>query len=460
MAYAITCRSCGARFSVANDLVEKRSGSELALRCKRCGEPIRVTASHPPQAMPNHPSPPSPPARPRPPLKKAAPAEPATPKPAPAKVPRKAPPPRRERGAQTSMVALAPGLLPKRGEVTHDLFDAPPPSDRSGAVDLSDAAHSEPPAKLQSSAPPLFNLTHDDAAKHPVAHEDVDFLLGLRGSPGTSAALQSPSLTDLLKKAESEPPPELEPETLRKRPAATETPAAVTIAKPEPRTAPSAAPPARRRSKLPLALGLAALGISGAVLATGKLSQPRAPEQAAVAIPAVVVSDAPAVAAAAPVVESTPSEPEAAAPSALSTSRAAPRNTAKVTHNEPPTAAEPKPEPAVAKPSVAEPALPKPVSRPEPREPVGAGFDCNSAVSALATQAGQASKCRKDGDPSGTANITITFAPSGRVTSANLSGPPFAGTATGGCIAAAMRRARVPAFDGDSVTVSKTVVIQ
>ena len=55
---------------------------------------------------------------------------------------------------------------------------------------------------------------------------------------------------------------------------------------------------------------------------------------------------------------------------------------------------------------------------------------------------------------------TITFAPSGRVTSANISGPPFAGTPTGGCIAAALRKARVPAFDGDRVTVSKTIVIQ
>jgi hypothetical protein len=55
--------------------------------------------------------------------------------------------------------------------------------------------------------------------------------------------------------------------------------------------------------------------------------------------------------------------------------------------------------------------------------------------------------------------VTVTFAPSGRVTSAVVSGPPFAGTATGGCIASTMRSASVPAFSGDKVTVSKTVVI-
>ena len=100
-----------------------------------------------------------------------------------------------------------------------------------------------------------------------------------------------------------------------------------------------------------------------------------------------------------------------------------------------------------------------PVAPAEPGEPAGP-FDRAAAAAALGTAAGQASACRKDGDPSGVASVVITFAPSGRVTSANLSGPPFAGTPTGGCIAAALRKAKVPAFDGDRVTVSKTIVIQ
>jgi hypothetical protein len=43
------------------------------------------------------------------------------------------------------------------------------------------------------------------------------------------------------------------------------------------------------------------------------------------------------------------------------------------------------------------------------------------------------------------ANVAITFASSGRVTTANVA-PPFAGTPVGSCIARAVRAATVPAF--------------
>jgi hypothetical protein len=101
------------------------------------------------------------------------------------------------------------------------------------------------------------------------------------------------------------------------------------------------------------------------------------------------------------------------------------------------------------------------VKKPEPK-PAGDAppFDRAAALTALNAAVAQASGCRQPGDPSGTARVVITFAPSGRVTSANLSGPPFAGTRTGGCIASTMRRARVPAFSGSHVTVSKSVVIR
>jgi hypothetical protein len=114
------------------------------------------------------------------------------------------------------------------------------------------------------------------------------------------------------------------------------------------------------------------------------------------------------------------------------------------------------------------PAVDKPVIADKPIEahnapPAAAPdteFDRAAARNALASAATQASSCRKEGDPSGTANLTITFAPSGRVTSAQIQGPPFSGTPTGGCIASTMRRASVPAFSGDYVTVSKTIVVQ
>ncbi|HMJ14913.1 MAG TPA: hypothetical protein VK524_26050, partial [Polyangiaceae bacterium] len=101
---------------------------------------------------------------------------------------------------------------------------------------------------------------------------------------------------------------------------------------------------------------------------------------------------------------------------------------------------------------------------PAPAEPsrpaVTAPFDKNAAVSVLNSLAAQASACRQAGDPTGTATVVITFAPSGRITNATLNGPPFAGTATGGCVARTLRRAQVPAFKGDHVTVSKTVLLQ
>ncbi|HEY6078670.1 MAG TPA: MJ0042-type zinc finger domain-containing protein, partial [Polyangiaceae bacterium] len=107
----------------------------------------------------------------------------------------------------------------------------------------------------------------------------------------------------------------------------------------------------------------------------------------------------------------------------------------------------PKPEPAVATEPVAEP------TPATPAEPAGP-FDRAAAAAALSASASQASACRKDGDPSGVASVVVTFAPSGRVTSATIGGPPFAGTPTGGCIAATLRKSRIPAFDGERVTVS------
>lgn len=108
-----------------------------------------------------------------------------------------------------------------------------------------------------------------------------------------------------------------------------------------------------------------------------------------------------------------------------------------------------------------EPAEPAEPPAAEPSRPaVTAPFDKTAAVSVLNALAGQASACRQGSDPSGIATVVLTFAPSGRVTSATVNGPPFAGTSTGGCVARTLRRAQVPAFNGDHVTVSKSVLVQ
>jgi hypothetical protein len=89
-----------------------------------------------------------------------------------------------------------------------------------------------------------------------------------------------------------------------------------------------------------------------------------------------------------------------------------------------------------------------------------APFSASAASSALREATALATSCRQPGDPTGSATVVVTFAPSGRVTRASVTGAPFAGTTTGGCIASRFRSATVPAFSGDFVTVKKTVNIE
>jgi hypothetical protein len=107
-------------------------------------------------------------------------------------------------------------------------------------------------------------------------------------------------------------------------------------------------------------------------------------------------------------------------------------------------------------------ASPAPPVRVRSRADVGvaaAGFDTTLASSSISAAFARASSCLKDGDPRQPATILLTYAPSGRVTSAVLSGP-YSGTAVGGCIAATLRTARVPPFAGDYVTVKRTSVLK
>src|SRR5690606_29608926 len=83
-------------------------------------------------------------------------------------------------------------------------------------------------------------------------------------------------------------------------------------------------------------------------------------------------------------------------------------------------------------------------------------FNRNAAVAALSNAANQARSCKKPGGPTGTGKVTLTFANSGRVTSAVVSDPPFAGTSVGGCVASVFRKAKVPPFTGNPVRVSKS----
>ena len=89
----------------------------------------------------------------------------------------------------------------------------------------------------------------------------------------------------------------------------------------------------------------------------------------------------------------------------------------------------------------------------------GAAFDKGAAVSALGAAAANAASCKKPDGPTGSGKVSVTFAPSGRATMTNVAGA-FAGTDVGGCVARLFRAAKVPAFSGDPVTVSKSFSIE
>jgi hypothetical protein len=86
----------------------------------------------------------------------------------------------------------------------------------------------------------------------------------------------------------------------------------------------------------------------------------------------------------------------------------------------------------------------------------GPAFNKGAAVSALTSASSAASGCKRPGGPTGSGKVTVTFAPNGRVTSASVSGGSYGGTSVGGCVASVFRRAKIPAFGGNAVTVSKS----
>lgn len=103
---------------------------------------------------------------------------------------------------------------------------------------------------------------------------------------------------------------------------------------------------------------------------------------------------------------------------------------------------------------------PAPEGEAAPTPTTDAPFDRGAAMAALATATAAAAGCRKDDAPTGTTRVAVTFAPSGRVTQATVSGAPYAGTPTGGCIAQAFRGVSIGPFQGDPVTVTKSVSIR
>jgi len=235
--------------------------------------------------------------------------------------------------------------------------------------------------------------------------------------------------------------------------------------KPEPKPAPAPVASAaagvqstipKPKSKLALIVGIVAavglVGTAGAFVAL-KLASPQVPEVASASVAAKPSSaPSPSVPIAIPSAAPVASEAVAAASSQ-------PEHPAATPTPSPGTKVAPVQGKVVVAPK--EPKEPKTVEKkPEAPTPAAAGgFSKEAAVAALSVAASQATVCKKPEGPWGTGKCQVVFAPSGRVTSANVMGAPFAGTPVGGCVSGVFRRARIPAFNGDSVTVSKSFTI-
>jgi hypothetical protein len=104
----------------------------------------------------------------------------------------------------------------------------------------------------------------------------------------------------------------------------------------------------------------------------------------------------------------------------------------------------------------------KPAEKPadKPAEASGAPpFDTAAAKTALGSAAANAGSCKTPDGPTGSGKVSVTFMPSGRATNTQVSGD-LAGTAVGGCVARLFRSAKVPAFSGEAVTVTKSFAVQ
>jgi outer membrane biosynthesis protein TonB len=95
-------------------------------------------------------------------------------------------------------------------------------------------------------------------------------------------------------------------------------------------------------------------------------------------------------------------------------------------------------------------------SKPAAPTSAKAPFDTGAARAALNTAASRAAGCK---GTSGTGKIQVTFATSGRVSSAQIVSGPFGGTASGNCALRHFKAAKVPAFTGNPTTVAKSFKI-
>jgi hypothetical protein len=87
----------------------------------------------------------------------------------------------------------------------------------------------------------------------------------------------------------------------------------------------------------------------------------------------------------------------------------------------------------------------------------GPAFDKRAAIVSLNSIAIQ--PCARSNGPTGPGRVTLTYLPSGYVSSASVDAP-YAGTAVGGCIVSKYRKSVVPSFGGGPTTLTKPFTIR
>lgn len=211
-----------------------------------------------------------------------------------------------------------------------------------------------------------------------------------------------------------------------------------------------AAPPQKRSTAFAFIAGIA-VGVGGLLAAGTMMSRsapPPAPAAQVAAQPPPVEAPPPATA------ESKPAAPAETAAPVEAPKKEAPAKPAPVPRA--PIAA--KAAPTAAPVSTADLPDEMPVIPPAPK-PATVEIDRSAVAVAIASAGRRAASCADGESASGPVSVTVTFLSTGQAARALVNGP-LAGTAVGSCIAAALKSASVPRFDGEAVNVSTTIRLQ
>ncbi|MBX3229560.1 MAG: hypothetical protein KIT84_04430 [Labilithrix sp.] len=95
-------------------------------------------------------------------------------------------------------------------------------------------------------------------------------------------------------------------------------------------------------------------------------------------------------------------------------------------------------------------------AQPKKKGNVEAGPEFDRIAAATAINEVDLSKCKATNAAKGDGHVTITFAPAGDASDVKIDKGPWIGTPVAKCMTKAFKKAKVPAFKGDAVTVGKT----